>query len=138
MSDTDTTAPAPEEKPKPALPQAVQLQNAVKEGVKGLDTGDTSARSRVVDSLVEQELVRRTGVLSAALTKRKDLQSALNKIKPDQVTVDPETGDERGVFTKAKFQERKKALETLAKLDKQINAVITDPSPQTYQKLAGK
>jgi hypothetical protein len=142
MSDsTEAGVPAPTPEPTPApaptppaLPEAVNLQNSVKERLVEAEGGDKSARERVVSTLVEQELERRAGVLTTALGKRKELDSAFRKIKPDQVTVDAE-GVETAVFTKSKHTERKKSLEKLNKLDGLINKVIGSPSAEAYKKL---
>lgn len=136
MSDsTDASAAGtPEEAPKPALPEAVNLQNSVKERLDESERGDRSVRERVVEALVEEELERRAGVLSAALVRRKDAEAALRKIKPDQTTFAAD-GTETSVFSKEKFQERKKAQERLTKLDAAIDKVIAEPSAEAYKKL---
>ena len=144
MSDsTEAGTPAPtpdstslEVRTRPPLPEAVALQKTVKERLKTTDVkdGKESARERVVAALVEEEIVRRTGLLTRALGKRKELSSLVDKCKPDQVTIDAE-GNENAVFTKVKHQERKKALEKLGKADKAINAVLVNPSAETYTKL---
>ena len=120
------------------LPAAVQLQNDVKEQVKATDTPGISicVRKRVVNQLAEAEIVRRTQVLTDALTKRSVLARELKKFKPTlSQGVDEETGKESFKFTKSDFDGRKKATEKLAKLDAAIGKVIEEPTADAYGKL---
>lgn len=93
-------------------------------------------RERVIESLAEAELSRRTEILSSALRKSDDLAGELKKIKPSHsLGVNPETGKEDVRFSKADFEKQKKASEKLEKLNKAIDAVIDSPSGETYGKL---
>ena len=119
-------------------PAAVTLQKDVKLRVEETDApgGENSARERVIKKLAEDEVARRTSVLSDALSKRQGLDKNLKQIKPTFVqSVCQETGKETKVFTKAELDQRKKLSDKLKKLDKAINAVIETPSGENYGKL---
>jgi len=137
MSEPTPAAEQPQEDVK-AIPAAVQLQNDVKTEVASLDAkgAETSVRSSVIKSLAGEEVRRRVSVLSLALTKRKDAESAVKKIKPTHVTAtDQTTGVESKAFTKKEIEERNKLQKKLDKLDAAIGAVIETPSAATYGKL---
>lgn len=121
------------------LPAAVQLQNAVKQQVKQLDSPaqQTSVRQRVVSDLAEREMKRREDLLSQALELRKTLDLELKKVKPDQVSYD-EDGTEHKRFSKNVLESRKKGQEKLEKLDRLLNDVIDKPDAGTYKTLEDK
>ena len=58
----------------------------------------------------------------------------MQKSKPDNVLLDAQ-GNKTETFTQAKFKERKKLVDGLAKLDKAINTVIAEPTADAYEKL---
>ncbi len=100
-----------------------------------LKASTPTVRSRLVSSLVEREVTRRVDLLDKGLNKLKSAKKELDKIKPDVETFS-EAGEKlASTFSKAKFEERKKALEAFEKLSKAVEAAFAGESGDCFNKL---
>jgi hypothetical protein len=81
-----------------------------------IKNGKDDVRARLVNVLVERELTSRVDLLDKALAKHGELTKAMKKIKPDVETFDA-TGAKLEQFSKAKFEEKKKAEDQVTKLE---------------------
>lgn len=102
---------------------AVKLQDEVKKAI-GLLSRSGEIRKRVVDKLVEEEIVRLGILLAKALVKRKEQISIIDKIEPDQCGFDLNGDMVAQYWSKDKLQEKQKAIQKLAKIDKAIDLAI--------------
>ena len=110
-------------------------QTVLAEVADALKTSPTAVRSRLVTSLVEREVSRRVDLLDKGLTKLKAAKKELDKVKPDVETFS-EAGEKlASTFSKAKFEERKKALEAYEKLSKSVEAAFAGEAGDCFNKL---
>lgn len=116
-------------------PEAIKLQNDIKESIKGKqEKGEI--RTRVVDALVEEEVTVRADLLTKVLAKRKAQQKELDKIKPDHCTFHGDGTAADLLWSKAKLKEKQEAEKKLNKIDKAINAAINDADYEGVKKFA--
>jgi hypothetical protein len=118
-------------------------QNVLAEVADVLSNSAGDTRSKLVTLLTERELTRRVNILDKALVKREQLLSETFKaarIKKTFTVVDAGlvaevpsvlTEDEAKAFTKA----NKQAKENLAKFDAMLEAALTAPTSQVFDKL---
>lgn len=103
-----------------------------------------AVRERVVASMVEKELVSRADTLERALVKLKDCAKEIAKIKPDQetYTLDENKKPVKSVcFSKAKYEELKKAEEKRDGIEAMIETVLSSKTEdgklkEAFNKLA--
>lgn len=129
------TVESPKTPQSDAHPEAITLQNQVKLSIINADKAGT-IRTRVVDTLVEEEIDHRAGLLTKALAKRKAQAKELNKIRPDQCAFNSDGTPAFEHFSKPKLQERQKATQNLAKIDKAIDAAILRADYEGVKKIA--
>lgn len=79
---------------------------------------------RVIEHLVNVELEKRSNAIVSGLENLRGLQNDLKKIKPDQVSVDENGNEVSATYSKSKFEERKKLLEQIAKVEKALDLAI--------------
>jgi len=81
---------------------------------------------KVVDHLVALELEKRSTAIVGGLDKLRGLQNDLRKIRPDVGGAFAEDGTETKptLYSKAKFDERKKLIEQIEKLEKALDLAI--------------
>src|ERR1051325_2448946 len=87
----------------------------VSEAVKG---STEAVQNRVKDTLVERELANRADLLLKGLEKIREAKKELDKIRPDIESFDEGGTKVHAHYSKAKLDERKKALELRDKLEK--------------------
>jgi len=80
-------------------------------------------RQKLVKLLSEAEQDAKVATLVKAYNKRKDLMKELEKIKPE-ISFDGEGKALPPVYTKAAFEQRKKAQESLNKFDKAFTKAL--------------
>jgi uncharacterized protein YkuJ len=82
--------------------------------------------NRVVDHLVNIELEKRTNAIVDVMSKLRDLQNDLKKIKPDLGGYFQEDGTEvKPVnYSKDKFEARKKLIDQIEKYEKALDLAI--------------
>lgn len=86
--------------------------------------------------LVDRELQARVELADKALSKKMEAKKELDKLTADNVQVDGETGKETKTFTKARWQERQKALDNFNKLEAALDAALEDnATSQQWNKL---
>jgi len=85
-----------------------------------------AVNSKVIDALVARELEKRSDAVLNGLDKLRGLQNDLKKIRPDVGGAYDEEGNEikPTLFSKAKFDERKKLVEQIEKLQKALDLAI--------------
>jgi hypothetical protein len=83
-------------------------------------------RERLIGTLVEREIGQRVDVLDKALSKREQLERDIRKLKPDDVSYDGDGNVVSAHYSKAKYEELKKAKDKLAKLDTAIEKALAD------------
>lgn len=117
------------------VPAFVELIGAVKEGVKTQqDAG--AVRNKVIETLVNQEVSRRSDLLLKSLEVRKAAQKELDKIKPD---IKYHDGDGKMVaehYSPAVSKSLKTAKEKLAKIDKAIGQAVNEANYDELAKVA--
>ena len=116
-------------------PEAIMLQNDVKEAIKGKQEIG-AIREKVVTALVEEEVNHRADLLAKALAKRKAQAKELDKIRPDQCTFNQDGSPANQHWSKSGLGERQKAEKTLAKIDKAINAAVQNADYEGLRKIA--
>lgn len=116
-------------------PEAIKLQDDIKESIKGAQEGG-KIRARVVGALVEEEVGIRADLLTKALAKRKAQAKELDKIRPDHCTFNADGSPANQHWSKEKLKERDKALKALNKIDKAINAAINNADYEGVKKIA--
>lgn len=91
-----------------------------------------AVNEKVIEHLVNVELEKRSNAIIGGLDKLRGLQNDLKKIKPDVGGFYDEDGNETKPmqYSKAKFEERKKTLEQIEKLQKALDLAI-DKSDMT-------
>lgn len=118
------------------VPAAVAIRIDVKGKVEQAHTAGT-IRSRVVDQLVEEEIGRRADLLAKVFAVREQTARDLDKLRPDQVFYNDKGEKVNETFSKAKFEERKKATEKLGKIDKALDKAINEANYEDLKKWAG-
>lgn len=85
-----------------------------------------AVNEKVIDALVARELEKRSDAVIKGIDKLRTMQNDLKKIKPDVGGAFDENGAEikPTLYSKAKFEERKKALEQIAKLQNALDLAI--------------
>jgi hypothetical protein len=93
-----------------------------------LKNSSEKVKERLVSTLVEREIASRVDLLDKALVKLKEAKKELDKIKPDIETFDEQGNKQAGQFSKAKWEEKKKATENKEKLEKAVEAALSGES----------
>jgi len=96
------------------------INTAVAETITKL--GSQRVVDTVVEKMVSTEINRRAEALAAGIKLYEDTRRELNKVKPDQVSLDENGQKVSETFSKAAFEAKKKLIEKLAKVDKIIVA----------------
>lgn len=109
-----------------------EVLSEVSEALKG--SPDT-VRCRLKSALVERELAKRVELLDKALSKLGEQRKDILKMKPDVETFSEDGVKLPGTFSKAKFEEKKKAAEAMDKLQKAVEAALLGESPDAFAKL---
>lgn len=91
-----------------------------------------TVRTRLVQSLVEREQVKRVDMLDNGMRKLKELEREVNKIRPED-SFDAQGNKVPGNFTKAQFETLKKAKE---KRDKLASALEKAFNGEGFDKLS--
>lgn len=102
-----------------------KIQELLADVAGRISTCHPEVQQRLADSMVEKEVVRRTGVLDNAIQRWQQLQDELKKSRPDQITVDAD-GNEAAVFTKKAHEARKKLLENISKLGAALDDALAN------------
>ena len=97
-----------------------KIRDKITENLKP-DNSNNQIINAVIQTATQEELNRRTTILTDAFTLSKRLDSELNSIKPDHVLADDE-GKKIEHYTWAQSQKRQKAQEAIAKLNDAIRA----------------
>lgn len=105
------------------MSKAGEIRSVIAERLK-YSTGSVS--DRVVDALVEKELAKRVELILAALGERDRLKKEQNKLKPDNVSYDADGKIVGESFSKGRLDELNKNKAQLEKLEKAIDAALTD------------
>jgi chaperonin cofactor prefoldin len=98
-----------------------------------VNASSEAVKTKLVDRLVNLEVSARIDMVEQALNKVKELKTAFDKIKPDQ-EIYSEDGTKTLSFTKAKFEEKNKSKEKLAKLETALDAYLS--TGESFSKLA--
>lgn len=93
-----------------------------------LKSSSETVKKRLVDTLVEREVVNRVDMLDKALVRLKDAKKEFDKIKPDVDSFDADGKLVSSLYSKAKADERKKAGELKEKLEKAIDQALSGES----------
>ena len=117
------------------VPAAVAIRIDVKGKVEEAQKAGT-IRGRVVDQLVEEEISKRADLLAKVFAVREQTNRDLDKIRPDQVSYNDKGEKVSEFFSKAKFEERKKATERLGKIDKALDKALNEANYEELKKWA--
>jgi hypothetical protein len=85
-----------------------------------------AVNDKVIDALVNRELEKRSEAILNGLDKLSALKKDLQKIRPDVGGYFDEDGNETKPtqYSKAKFEERKKLLEQITKIESALDKAI--------------
>lgn len=99
------------------------ITNAVAEKIAAISP---AVNEKVIDALVARELEKRSDAVLGGLDKLRTMQNDLKKIRPDVGGAFDEDGNEvkPTLYSKAKFDERKKLNEQIEKLQKALDLAI--------------
>lgn len=99
------------------------ITNAVAEKIAAISP---AVNEKVIDALVARELEKRSDAVLGGLDKLRTMQNDLRKIRPDVGGAFDEDGNEvkPTLYSKAKFDERKKLNEQIEKLQKALDLAI--------------
>ena len=99
------------------------ITNAVAEKIAAISP---AVNEKVIDALVARELEKRSDAVLGGLDKLRTMQNDLRKIRPDVGGAFDEAGNEvkPTLYSKAKFDERKKLNEQIEKLQKALDLAI--------------
>lgn len=117
---SETTPAATQLEPQPS---ALVLLSDVKELI---DASGGAVRTAVVQAFVDEEKTKRVTALVAGLKAYRTAKSNLAKIKADNILFGGDGKVAQECWTKAKLEERKKALEQLAKIEKAVAFALKD------------
>jgi hypothetical protein len=78
----------------------------------------------VIDLLAGKEIERRTTAILSGLSEKDRIEKDIRKIKPDNVAFNEKGEQVRAEYTKAKYEELKKANEKLDKVTKATEAAL--------------
>ena len=107
-------------------------QSVLVEVADALKASPAQVRSRVVSALVERELVKRVEMLDKGLAKLRDVKRDLDKIRPP-VSYTADGQKVEGTFSKADFENLKKARERVTRLESALEKAFAG---QEFDKLA--
>jgi hypothetical protein len=108
-------------------------QSVLAEVADALKDSPERVRMLVRTALVDREISKRVDILDKGLAKLRELKNEVNKIRPPVVFAEDGT-KLTGAFSKAEFENLKKAKEKVTKLE---NALEKSFSGQEFDKLAG-
>ena len=91
-------------------------QTVLAEVAAALQGSSETVKGRLKTALVEREVGKRVDSLDRGLAKLRDLKSEVNKIRPP-VSFQADGTKVEGTFSKADFENLKKAREKVAKLE---------------------
>lgn len=83
--------------------------------------------NRVVDALVESELVKRTNMLTELSAKLVEAKKKRERIKPDQAAYGEKGELLSASYSKAKIDEKTALDKQIDRLEKAIDAALADP-----------
>ena len=133
---SEPSSDQPESKPEPTKYKSSEVLSIVAER---LGSSGTAVRERVIDTLVEREVVSRVEVLDKGLAKRSEYERELRKIsKPDVETYDAEGKPVSATYSKARIDELKKSREQLTKLEGAIDKALVSNDFSKLREIVGK
>ncbi len=107
----------------------------IKETVAGrIASLSTAVEASVVDVLAEQVKEKRVKAILAGMDLKDATEKELKKIKPDQQAFDKDNNLVSETFSKPASDNKKKAEEKLATIEKALNAALDTAAPD-YKKL---
>ena len=107
--------------PTKGATMAISIAEKVAEQISGLGP---SVEADVIEALVERESKRRSTALVDGIDKLAKLENELKRLKPDIVQYDEKGQIVSSTFSKARYDEMKKANEQIEKLTKAINKAL--------------
>lgn len=117
-------------------PKAIEIRISVAQKVAEKSPG---ILAKVVDTLSDLEVGKREEMLVKALTARDEAEKKIRKIKPDQQAFDGEGKVVSETYSKVKKEELAKAKQELDKLDKAIEAAVSEkPDYKWLSEMYGK
>lgn len=87
------------------------------------NSGET-VRQKVIDTLVDQELNKRSEAIVRGLNEQSKLKKEAFKIKPDILAYDDQGQEVSANWSKAKLEEKKKNEDKLSKLEKALEKAL--------------
>jgi hypothetical protein len=103
--------------------QTKDINTAVADSLAG---AGNEIKTRVINMLKEAEVDRRASALHKAVTKVRDLNKDLQKLKPDHETFDDKGAKITSGYTKPKLDERNKLIAEIEKYEKAIGTATTE------------
>jgi hypothetical protein len=99
--------------------------NLIAEVQKRVAGSGDDLQAAVVEAMVRKELAGREAAIIEALGKLDALDSAIRRLRPDDVKYDADGNKVSEAYSKAKYDELKKLREQRDKLDKLIDRAFT-------------
>lgn len=133
-----TDAPTATDAPKPDPKKLSPLDEIKRDAQAAIDESHSSGaiRAKVVQTLVDTEVDRRSQLLLAAYQKARETQAALARLKPD-TKYHIVAGETVEAYSDAQHKERTKLESQLAKQTAAISKAIEHADYACLEKLAG-
>lgn len=116
----------------PKVNQSEVIRSAVKDALS--NSGETVVE-RVVEALVEKELLERKTKVEKALQSLESMSAELKKVKPDSVTYDADGKVKDESYSKGTIENKKKLVEKIGKLESALDKALTENDYQGLDKL---
>jgi len=134
-NETQETQEQPQTTASPKETAASGLLAAVAERVKG---SNPEVQRRFMDTLVENEISSRVGLLDKGMQRRFQCLTELNKVnRPDVEHFDGEGKATAGHFTKERVKAIREAKEALGKTEKALEEALVNNNWQKLKELKG-
>jgi hypothetical protein len=115
-----------DETPSTPTPEPVSASKSI--GIKvaeQISAAGSEILDRVVEKLAEVEIAKRADALLNAVNAAVTTQRELYKVKPDQQSYDASGKVVSETYSKARFEEKKKLEEKLAKIEAAVDKAVT-------------
>lgn len=118
---------------------AASAGTSILDAIKTLvDGSGPEVRERVIAGFAEEKKAARVKTLSSAVTKLMELRSSFQKLnKADQISYDG-SGKKIETMSAAKFDEIKKARESIERIEKAINLAVDKNDFSKLTEIVGK
>lgn len=111
------------------------MKNLREEVASQLATSSEAVQNRVIANLVEEEVGRRTSLVTLALQAYEEAEKKLKSIRPDQQSFDASGNLVAETYSKGKLEERAKTEQLLKNLSAALDKALDNNDWQSLEKL---